>query len=125
MKRFSCASALFLLGYACPLLAAEGGMAGTGLRAVFSLLLVIALMFGLAWVIKRYGPVARAKKTFGLDVLGQVSVGARANLALVRVGRSVLLLGVTATTVNLLKDMEQSDFDKSLSEFTTSSGLHQ
>lgn len=125
MKRLSCALALFLFGYAGPLLAAEGGIAGTGLRAVFSLLLVIALMFGLAWAIKRYGPVARARKTFGLDVLGQVSVGTKANLALVRVGRSVLLLGVTANTVNLLKDMEQGDFEKTLSDFTTSTGSHQ
>ncbi len=125
MKRLSWALALFQFGCAGPLLAAEGSMAGTGLRTVFSLLLVIALMFGLAWVIKRYGPVARAKKTFGLDVLGQVSVGAKANLALVRVGRSVLLLGVTANTVNLLKDMEQGAFEKTLSEFTTTTGPHQ
>ena len=125
MMRFSGACIVFLLGYAGPLLAADNGMAGTGLRTAVSLLLVIALMFGLAWVIKRYGPVARARKTFGLDVLGQVSVGAKANLALVRVGRSILLLGVTSNSVNLIKDIEQGDFDKSLSEFTTSTGTHQ
>lgn len=125
MIRFSGACMMVLLGYAGPLLAADNGMAGTGLRAAVSLLLVIALMFGLAWVIKRYGPVARAKKTFGLDVLGQVTVGAKASLALVRVGKSVLLLGVTPNAVNLLKDVEQGDFEKSLSEFSTPTGSHQ
>ncbi|HNQ85540.1 MAG TPA: flagellar biosynthetic protein FliO [Deltaproteobacteria bacterium] len=125
MKRFSWMLAVLVLGHAGELLAAEGGMAGTGLRAAFSLLLVIALMFGIAWVIKRYGPVARARKTFGLDVLGQVSVGSKATLALVRVGTSVLLLGVTANTVNLLKDIEQGDFEKSLSEFAEPVGSHQ
>ena len=124
MKGFSWMLAVLVLGHAGELLAAEGGMAGTGLRAAFSLLLVIALMFGIAWVIKRYGPVARARKTFGLDVLGQVSVG-KATLALVRVGTSVLLLGVTANTVNLLKDIEQGDFEKSLSEFAEPVGSHQ
>ncbi|HPI93517.1 MAG TPA: flagellar biosynthetic protein FliO [Deltaproteobacteria bacterium] len=125
MKRTTCALFLLLLGYAPPLFAAGSGMAGTGLRAVFSLLLVIALMFGLAWAIRRYGPVARARKTFGLDVLGQVAIGAKASLALVRVGRSVLVLGVTAETVNLLKDLEESEFEKSLAQFTSPTGSQQ
>lgn len=125
MKRVFCAVMVFLFGPAGPLFAVESGMAGTGLRAAASLLLVIALMFGLAWVIKRYGPVARARKTFGLDVLGQVSVGAKASVALVRVGRSVLILGVTSNSVNLLKDIEQGDFDRSLSDFTTQTGTQQ
>jgi flagellar biogenesis protein FliO len=46
----------------------------------------------------------------------QVPVGARANLALVRVGRSVLLIGVTQNTVTLIKDLEQGDFEKTIQE---------
>jgi len=105
-----------------PLHAAETGMASTGLRAVFSLVLIIALMFGLAWAMKRYGPMAKVRKSFGLDILGQVSLGARVNLALVRVGRSVLLIGVTANQVSLLKDMEEGDFEKSLAQASQNMG---
>ncbi|MCU0575692.1 MAG: flagellar biosynthetic protein FliO [Desulfobacterota bacterium] len=125
MKKVLQLLSILLLGYSQPLLAAGTGMAGTGLRAVLSLLLVIAIMFGLAWVLRRYGPVARARKSFGLDVLGQVTLGAKAHLALIRVGKSVLLLGVTANTVNLLKDMEGNEFEKSLSQFTSPTGSQQ
>jgi flagellar protein FliO/FliZ len=115
---------VFLL-FSVPLQAAESGMASTGLKAVLSLMLVIALMFALAWAIKRYGPMAKVKKSLGLDILGQVSLGARVNLALIRVGKSILLIGVTANTISLLKDMEEGDFEKSLSQATGQTGVHQ
>jgi flagellar protein FliO/FliZ len=113
---------LLLVFCAAPLYASDTGMATTGLKTIFSLLLIIALMFGLAWVLKRYGPYAKASKSFGLTVIGQVGLNAKANLALVRVGKSILLLGVTQDSINLLKDLEQGDFEKSLSEITPSQG---
>ncbi|MGO9147446.1 MAG: FliO/MopB family protein [Desulfomonilia bacterium] len=112
--------------YSLPLYASEsGGMASTGLRAIASLVLIIALMFTLAWAFKRYGPISRVKKSFGLDILGQVNLGAKVNLALIRVGKSILLIGVTANAVSLLKDMEEGDFEKSLSQVTSQTGAHQ
>jgi flagellar biosynthetic protein FliO len=122
MNLFNAAlTAVFLL-ISLPLHAAESGMASTGLRAVLSLMLVIALMFAFAWAIKRYGPMAKVKKSLGLDILGQVSLGARVNLALIRVGKSILLIGVTANTISLLKDMDEGDFEKSLSQATQQTG---
>jgi flagellar protein FliO/FliZ len=97
-------------------------MALTGLKTVFALVLVIALMFALAWALKRYGPLARARKSFGLTVIGQVALGSKANLALIRVGRSILLLGVTQDSINLLKDLDEGDFEKSLSEVSPHRG---
>ncbi|HVN72799.1 MAG TPA: flagellar biosynthetic protein FliO [Desulfomonilia bacterium] len=113
------------LSYGMPLFAADSGMASTGLRAILSLLLIIALMFALAWALKRYGPMARVKKSFGLDILGQVGLGAKTNLTLIRVGRSILLIGVTSNTINLLKDMEEGDFERSLSQVSQQPGVHQ
>ena len=115
---------IFLL-YSLPLYASESGMASTSLKAIASLVLVIALMFALAWAFKRYGPISRVKKSFGLDILGQVSLGAKVNLALIRVGKSILLIGVTANAVSLLKDMEEGDFEKSLSQVSSQMGAHQ
>jgi flagellar protein FliO/FliZ len=120
MKRFG--PALFLFLYALPLHAEETGMAMTGVKTVVSLLLIIALMFGLAWALKRYGPIARASKSTGLTVVGQVALNAKANLALVRVGKSILLLGVTQESINLIKDLEEGEFEKSLSESSTTRG---
>jgi len=120
MRRF-CLTILLAL-YALPLHAGESGMAMAGVRTVFALLVVIALMFGLAWAMKRYGPVARASKSTGLTVIGQVALNAKANLALVRAGRSILLLGVTQESINLIKDLEEGEFEKSLSESTAPKG---
>ncbi len=113
---------LLPFAFAMPLNAAEGGMALTGLKTVFALALVIALMFTLAWALKRYGPLARARKSFGLSVIGQVALGSKANLALIRVGKSILLLGVTQDSINLLKDLDEGDFEKSLSEVSPHRG---
>lgn len=125
MNLVNVAFTLIFLLFSLPLHAAESGMASTGLRAVLSLVLVIALMFALAWTLKRYGPMAKVKKSFGLDILGQVSLGARVNLALIRVGKSILLIGVTANTVSLLKDMDEGDFEKSLSQATGQTAARQ
>jgi flagellar protein FliO/FliZ len=125
MNLVNVAFTVFFLLFSLPLQAAESGMASTGLRAVLSLLLVIALMFALAWAIKRYGPIAKVKKSLGLDILGQVSLGTRVNLALIRVGKSTLLIGVTANQITLLKDMDEGDFEKSLSQATQQPGARQ
>jgi flagellar protein FliO/FliZ len=81
---------------------------------VLALALVIVLMFGLAWAIRRFGPIARARKGLGVDVIGQVTLGPRITIALVRLGSSVLLLGVTPSSVSLLKDLQASDFEREL-----------
>jgi flagellar biosynthetic protein FliO len=125
MKLVNIAFTVFFLLFSLPLHAADSGMASTGLRSVLSLMLVISLMFALAWALKRYGPMAKVKKSLGLDILGQVSLGARVNIALIRVGKSVLLIGVTANTVSLLKDMDEGDFEKSLSQATGQTGAPQ
>lgn len=123
-----CVKSLLLLcsfAFAVPLQAAETGMAFSGLRTVLALAFVIALMFGLAWAMKRYGPVARVRKSFGLDILGQVALGSKTHLALIRVDRSVLLLGVTQNSINLIKELDRGDFERSLSEITKTQGGHQ
>lgn len=120
MKLFSLS--LILVLYSLPLHAADTGMAMAGVKTVFSLLLIIALMFGLAWALKRYGPIARTSKSTGLTIMGQVALNAKANLALIRVGKSILLLGVTQDSINLIKDLEEGEFEKSLSESSAPRG---
>ncbi len=107
---------VILLAAAGPALAADGPPAAMGFRTFAVLVGVIVGLFALAWAAKKYGPYARVKKTIGLDILGQVPVGPRAHLAMVRVGRTILLLGVTQNTVSLIKDLEQGDFEKTISE---------
>ncbi|HQA71080.1 MAG TPA: flagellar biosynthetic protein FliO [Deltaproteobacteria bacterium] len=105
-----------LLAAADPCLAADSAPVGLSVRTFAVLIGAIAGLFALAWAAKKYGPYARVRRSIGLDIIGQVPVGARANLALVRVGRSVLLIGVTQNTVTLIKDLEQGDFEKTIQE---------
>lgn len=101
---------------AAPCLAADSGGAELGFRTFAVLIGTIVGLFALAWAAKKYGPYAKVRKTIGLDILGQVPVGAKANLALVRVGKSTLLIGVTQNTVTLIKDLQQGDFEKTIQE---------
>jgi len=101
---------------AAPCLAADSGPAAVNFRTFAVLTCVIVGLFALAWAAKKYGPYARVKRTIGLDIIGQVPIGPKAHLALVRAGRSIVLLGVTQHTVTLIKDLEQGDFEKTIRE---------
>ncbi|MBN2297496.1 MAG: flagellar biosynthetic protein FliO [Deltaproteobacteria bacterium] len=106
-----------------PVFAAEQADAGAvGYRAIFILVIVVAGLFVLAWALKKYGPTARVKRSLGLDVLGQVALNAKANLALIQVGKSVVLIGVTQNNISVIKELEQSEFDKAIDEFGAAMG---
>lgn len=95
-------------------LAADQPAVGLGLKA-FSIVLFFILILGVfAWALKRYGPVARVKRSMGLDILGQMPLSTKATLALVRVGNSLLLLGVTHNHVSLIKELGETSFEKAV-----------
>ena len=114
--------AVFLNVASSQALASDGDMTGIGLRTLFILAVIVFGLFALAWALKKYGPVARVKKSLGLDVLGQVALNQKANLALVRVGKSILLVGVTQNNISLIKDLEQGEFEKVIDEISTIPG---
>lgn len=95
---------------AVPLQAAEG-VPETGMMRTFAILgVIIVLLLGAAWAMKQYGPVARVRRTLGLEIKGQLALSPKAHLVMVKVGDDVLLLGVTAANITLIKDMGPMDF---------------
>ncbi len=115
MIRTALVSAGMVVPPVLPLWAAQGAPAASGaLRSAAALAIVVALMFALAWAVRRFGPVTRTGKNLGLSVLGQVHLGPKTALALVRVGKSVLLVGVTSSSVNLIKDLDADRFEEGL-----------
>ncbi len=103
MRKLAATIALLLMPSA--LLASDGGYWQN-----FALLaLVLAGMVATAWGLKRYGPVAGVKRNLNLEVMGQVPLNQRSSLALVRAGKQVLLLGVSQSSVTLLKELEEYD----------------
>ncbi len=77
------------------------GLEALGLRALLLLLLLGALLWGLRWLqTRRLGGVPAARR---LQVLEALSLGGRRQLALVRAGERVLLLGISDHGVRQLE----------------------
>jgi flagellar protein FliO/FliZ len=79
------------------------GASGIG-QVTFALLLVLAAVFGVAWMLKRLRAVTGAGAN-GIEVLAQTSLGSKERAVIVRVGDERLLLGVASGQVTLLKSL--------------------
>ncbi|MFP4647702.1 MAG: flagellar biosynthetic protein FliO [Halorhodospira sp.] len=73
-------------------------------RVLVALLLVLALIVGLAWLLRRYSPGAAVGGP--MRVLASVPVGQRERIVLVQVGEVQLLLGVAPGRVQTLHVFE-------------------
>lgn len=70
------------------------------------LFLVLGLLFLLLFLLKRYGHKAGLTRHLSADlkVLGQISLGPRKSIVVVRYLNKVMLLGVTDTSISLLSE---------------------
>lgn len=82
------------------------GLGGT----LAALLLVLGLILGLAWLLKRL-PGAGLKSLAGLRVVASLAVGPRERVVIVDCGGQQLLLGVTQHSVNLLHALPEPLLD--------------
>jgi flagellar biogenesis protein FliO len=78
-------------------------------RLVVSLGLVLGLMGGIAWMLKRRGPLAGAKGSF--PIVARQQLGRSASVQAIRIGTTerALVLGVTETSVTLLAEVDVDD----------------
>lgn len=77
-------------------------VSGSGLgQMTLGLVAVLALIFALAWAVRRFGRV-QSLPTGALRVLGGLSVGTRERVVLVKIGNTQLLLGVAPGRVQTL-----------------------
>lgn len=74
--------------------------------AIVALLAVLALIVGLAWLLKRL-PGAGLRSSDQLRVLSSLSVGQRERLLVVQVGPQQLLLGVTTQGITTLHTLAE------------------
>jgi flagellar protein FliO/FliZ len=81
------------------------------LKAMGAVGLLVVVLLGALWLLKRYGHKA-GFRGFGredLKVLGQLSLGPKRSLVMVRFLNKVLLLGVTDHQINLIKEEQWDD----------------
>lgn len=85
---------------------------GLLLRTVGALCLIVGLVFGAGWGLKRFGGTRFAAPRAdvpALAVLSTVTLGDRRSLAVVRFGERTLLVGSTAQAITLLAEEEAEE----------------
>ena len=84
------------------------------LNMVMGLVVVIALILGLAWVLKKYARLPN-KNQVDMKVLGGLSLGTREKAILIEVDNKRLLVGVTPghiQTLHVLDDLPVDSIDE-------------
>nr|WP_314544446.1 flagellar biosynthetic protein FliO [uncultured Massilia sp.] len=91
-----------------PVTMPSGSATGSLLQTLFALVAVLALLAGLAWVLKRYGPKAGGG-TANLRIVGSLNLGGRERLLVVEVGDQWIVVGASPGRVNALATMPRQE----------------
>jgi flagellar protein FliO/FliZ len=84
---------------------APDATAGASLaQTTLGLGVVLALIFGIAWVVRRAGPLSRSAGA-PLRIVASQAVGQRERVVIVELGEQWLVLGVAPGSVNALSTM--------------------
>ncbi len=85
---------------------AAPGIPGPG-NAIFALALVVLVIIGAAWLLKRVQP-ARFAGSALLRIVSSLSIGSRERIVVVEVGEEWLVIGVTAQNITPLHTLPRS-----------------
>ena len=90
------------------------------INMVMGLVVVIALILGLAWALRKYGRLSLSNQV-DMKILGGLSLGTRERAVLIQVEGQKILLGVAPGRVNILQNMnaeirKNNNFDEKLSK---------
>ncbi|WP_367863631.1 flagellar biosynthetic protein FliO [Pseudomonas guariconensis] len=86
---------------AAPAAAAPGSLSGQLAQMVFGLLLVIGLIFALAWLLRRMQGATPCGGQV-IDIIGSRTIGPRDRLLLVQVGKEQILIGHSPGNIEAL-----------------------
>jgi flagellar protein FliO/FliZ len=84
--------------------------AGGLLKTIMALMLVLGLLAGLAWLMKRYGPKMSGGSA-NLRVVGALNLGGRERIMVVEVGDQWIVVGAAPGRVNALHTMLRQETD--------------
>jgi flagellar protein FliO/FliZ len=82
--------------------------AGNLLQTTLALVFVLAILAGLAWFMKRYGPRAGGGSA-NLRVVGALSLGGRERIMVVEVGDQWIVVGASPGRINALATMPKQE----------------
>ena len=84
---------------------------------LFGLAIVVSLIYGLSWVLKKYSSLPGSNQV-DMKILGGVSLGTRERAVLIQVEGKKILLGVAPGRVNLLHQFDSKPFEQVLAAAT-------
>ncbi|MGB6212094.1 MULTISPECIES: flagellar biosynthetic protein FliO [Pseudomonas] len=87
--------------------AVSSGVAGQLTQLVFGLLLVLGLIFFLAWLLRRVQQAGPTGKGQVIEIVGSRALGPRDRLMLVQVGNEQILLGLSPGTITALHVLKE------------------
>ncbi|WP_434604967.1 flagellar biosynthetic protein FliO [Pseudomonas sp. R1-7] len=87
--------------------ASGSGMAGQLAQLVLGLLVVLGLIFFLAWMLRRVQQAGPAGKGQVIDIVGSRALGPRDRLVLVQVGNEQILLGLSPGSITALHVLKE------------------
>ena len=98
------------LGLALPAPVAPAPSAtGSLMQTTLALMFVLALLVGLAWFLKRFGPRNFGGGSNTVRLVGALSVGARERILVVEVGEQWIVVGASPGRMNALSTMPRQD----------------
>ena len=83
-------------------------------KMIFPLLLIIVLLGGVLWFVKKYSYQSRTANNLGVDVnvISSKMILPKKYISLVKVKDRLLVLGISESSINLLKEFEVKPEDE-------------
>ena len=94
------------------------------LQTILALVLVLGLLLGLAWFMKRFGPRAMGASA-NVKLVGALNIGGRERIMVVEVGKQWIVVGASPGRVNALATMprqEGAEGQATLAQHTAGAG---
>ncbi|MGK5078223.1 flagellar biosynthetic protein FliO [Janthinobacterium sp. HLX7-2] len=104
------ATTLPVLPPAAPMAMAPTASAGSLLQTIFALVFVLALLIGLAWFMKRYGPKAMGGNS-KMRVVSSLNLGGRERIVLIEVADQWIVVGASPGRINALATLPRQEGD--------------
>jgi|SRR5947209_1160080 len=87
----------------------SGSTGGSLVRTIVGLFVVIAVIYGIAWVLRQVKGGRTRSSGSGLSSVASLPLGSNRSLSLVRVGRDLVLLGVAEGSVTAIRSYTEEE----------------
>jgi flagellar protein FliO/FliZ len=89
--------------------ATSSGAGGSIVRTIVGLAIVIAVIYGLSWIIRQSKAAKNPAKGVGLEQIASLPLGTNRSVSLVRVGTEFHLLGVSENSVTAIRAFTEDE----------------